>query len=157
MGYGHESRLRADPACVAALLRRSRQRYSAQARTRVTLLFRLGWIFSFSLRLSQGVPNIFSLEGCLQTIRLFASLHILLRPYPSPFPSPLRGEGKGEGLFDQPDSRDNQRSPDDPMKGDPLFENQNTQKGGDQRVAGCDRDDFGGCLHFQGAVIGPHA
>jgi hypothetical protein len=41
----------------------------------------LGWIFSFSFRLSQGVLNIFSLQGCLQAIRFFSSLHKYLHNY----------------------------------------------------------------------------
>jgi hypothetical protein len=81
--------------------------------------------------------NIFSLEGCLQTIRLFAFLHILLRR--SSIFSNIESSKWGvvsqsidyrpmatfrlPSLFDQPDSRDNQRSPDDPVEGDPLFEN----------------------------------
>src|SRR5512136_1749317 len=48
---------------------------------RVTLLFRSGWILSFSFRLSQGMLNIFPLQGRLQTIGFLPSLHVLLRPH----------------------------------------------------------------------------
>ena len=82
--------------------RRQAERRSVQARTRVTLLFRSGWIFSFSFRLTQGMLDIFPFQGCLQTIGFLPSLHVLLPPYPRP-PSPTTGKGAGE-LFDQPDS-----------------------------------------------------
>jgi hypothetical protein len=41
----------------------------------------LGWIFSLSFRLSQGMLNIFSLQGCLQTIGFFPPLHKYLHDY----------------------------------------------------------------------------
>jgi hypothetical protein len=45
------------------------------------LTLRLGRILSLSFRLSQGVLNIFSLQGCLQTIGFFSSLHVLLHHF----------------------------------------------------------------------------
>src|SRR5512139_1352297 len=61
--------------------RRQAKRHRGQAWTRVTLLFWSGWIFSFSFRLTQGMLNIFPLQGCLQTIGFLPSLHKYLHDY----------------------------------------------------------------------------
>ena len=68
----------------------------------------------------------------------------------------LSAQRLSEILLDQPDSRNNQGSADDPVKGYSFFENQDTQKRGDQRVTGCDGNDFRSCLNFQCAIISPH-
>jgi hypothetical protein len=48
--------------------------------------------------------NILSLQGCLQTIRFFSSLHLLLLPTLTPTLS-LEGEGEIDGLGVDPHNK----------------------------------------------------
>src|SRR4030042_2794219 len=65
----------------APCLRRQAKRHNGQARTRVALPFWSGWIFSFSFRLTQRMLDIFSFQGCLQTIGFLPPLHKYLHDY----------------------------------------------------------------------------